>query len=64
MHYECYSYRFAEEILNSKLYLKKEIEELIAELDLDPGNARSHHRQVTELFRRGVGALRKRLVRI
>jgi len=50
VHYKCYSYRFAEEILNSKLYLKKEIEELIAELDLDPRNTRSHHRQITELF--------------
>jgi len=33
MRYDKYSYRFAEEILNSKLELKKEIEDIIRQID-------------------------------
>jgi len=33
-----YSYRFAEQVLNSKLALKQEIEKTIEELDPDPND--------------------------
>ena len=34
--FRTWSYRFAEEVLNSKLSLKKEIEDIIESIDLSP----------------------------
>ncbi len=48
MHWESYSYRFAEEILNSKLNLKKEIENAISELNLSSDV--NHHTQIVKIF--------------
>ena len=39
MRFRTWSYRFAEEVLNSKLALKNEIENIIRSIDLDPSEA-------------------------
>jgi len=36
MRFRTYSYRFAEQVLNSKLELKKEIEEIIGSVNVKP----------------------------
>jgi len=56
LRYSWHNFRFAEEILNSKLALKKEIEDIINQLDVDPfgKGAASPHRVIKEAFlRRG-----------
>lgn len=50
MRFERFSFRFAEEILNSKLALKNEIETTILGLRLDLGSTLRPHQQIVNSF--------------
>lgn len=58
MHYRTYEYRHAETILNANYRLKKEIERILAKLELHaprlnaPRDASAPHRQIQHAFRR------------
>ena len=54
MRFRTYSYRFAEQVLNSKLELKKEIEEIIGSIKVKPkGFSRPELNKILEAGSRG-----------
>jgi len=50
MNYKTYSFRFAEEILNSKIDIRREIEEVIKTMDLGPGSRDYLNKEFKRIF--------------